>query len=270
MPIPLEDNFSDIIGKAQRGLRISDSELAAKTGIGIEAIQRLRSDEFDAAAAGRIAATLGLNARALIEAGEKRWAPREIALSGVAMFTTPFHDMTVNAYLAWDENSKEAAAFDTGSDCDAMLDGLRQHGLTLRAIFLTHTHGDHIYDLDRLTAQTGAPAYVSHREPLDGAEKIDDHRQFEIGALRIRVRPTAGHSAGGLTYVIEGLSQPVAVVGDSLFAGSMGGGTVSYEDALRNNRAEILTLPDETIICPGHGPMTTVAEEKLHNPFFAT
>jgi hydroxyacylglutathione hydrolase len=58
-------------------------------------------------------------------------------------------------------------------------------------------------------------------------------------------------------------------VGDSLFAGSMGGGNVSYQDALRNNLEKILTLPDETIICPGHGPMTTVGEEKLHNSFFA-
>jgi len=58
-------------------------------------------------------------------------------------------------------------------------------------------------------------------------------------------------------------------VGDSLFAGSMGGGNVSYQDALRNNLEKILTLPDSTIICPGHGPMTTVAQEKQHNPFFA-
>ena len=58
-------------------------------------------------------------------------------------------------------------------------------------------------------------------------------------------------------------------MGDSLFAGSMGGGNVSYQDALQNNLEKILTLPDETIICPGHGPMTTVGEEKEHNPFFA-
>ncbi|MEP6975044.1 MAG: MBL fold metallo-hydrolase, partial [Spartobacteria bacterium] len=58
-------------------------------------------------------------------------------------------------------------------------------------------------------------------------------------------------------------------VGDSLFAGSMGGGNVSYEDAIRNNLEKILTLPDDTVLCPGHGPLTTVAEEKAHNAFFA-
>jgi hydroxyacylglutathione hydrolase len=65
------------------------------------------------------------------------------------------------------------------------------------------------------------------------------------------------------------LPRPIAVVGDSIFAGSMGGGNVSYKEAIKNNVEKILTLPDETIICPGHGPMTTVGEEKAHNPFFA-
>jgi glyoxylase-like metal-dependent hydrolase (beta-lactamase superfamily II) len=72
-----------------------------------------------------------------------------------------------------------------------------------------------------------------------------------------------------VTYFIQGLSQPVAIVGDSMFAGSMGGGMVSYADALRNNREQILTLPDATIICSGHGPLTTVGEQKQANPFFA-
>jgi glyoxylase-like metal-dependent hydrolase (beta-lactamase superfamily II) len=69
--------------------------------------------------------------------------------------------------------------------------------------------------------------------------------------------------------VVKGLAQPVAVVGDAVFAGSMGGGGVSYADALRTNREEIMTLPDNTIVAPGHGPLTTVGEEKKNNPFFA-
>jgi glyoxylase-like metal-dependent hydrolase (beta-lactamase superfamily II) len=73
-----------------------------------------------------------------------------------------------------------------------------------------------------------------------------------------------------MTYVVTGLSRPLAIAGDSLFAGSMGGGNVSYEDALRNNREKILTLPDEAVVCPGHGPLTTVGKEKRDNPFFAT
>ena len=68
--------------------------------------------------------------------------------------------------------------------------------------------------------------------------------------------------------MVNGLGQDIAIVGDAIFAGSMGGGMVSYEDALMTNREKIMTLPDETILCPGHGPITTVGEEKKYNPFF--
>jgi glyoxylase-like metal-dependent hydrolase (beta-lactamase superfamily II) len=72
-----------------------------------------------------------------------------------------------------------------------------------------------------------------------------------------------------MTFVVTGLARPIAIVGDSLFAASMGGGAVSYEDAVRNNVEKILSLPGETIVCPGHGPLTTVGREKQGNPFFA-
>lgn len=84
----------------------------------------------------------------------------------------------------------------------------------------------------------------------------------------MRALATSGHTKGGTTYFVTGLARPVAAVGDAMFAGSMGGGNVSYEDALRNNVEKILALPDETLILPGHGPVATVGEQKLHNPFF--
>jgi glyoxylase-like metal-dependent hydrolase (beta-lactamase superfamily II) len=86
--------------------------------------------------------------------------------------------------------------------------------------------------------------------------------------LKIETRQTSGHARGGITYVVSGLPRRVAVVGDALFAASMGGGAVSYEEALRTNRKEIFSLPDDTIICPGHGPLTTVGEQKKHNAFY--
>ncbi|MGA3170459.1 MAG: MBL fold metallo-hydrolase [Chthoniobacteraceae bacterium] len=270
MPIPLEDNFADIIGKAQRGLHLSDSALSERVGVTGEEIQRLRAGHFNTAVARRIAPALGLDPLALIEIGQNEYTPREIgALEGLAQFNTPFDDMTVNAYLVWDLAAKEAASFDTGSDCSGILDQLQSLGLKLRYIFLTHTHGDHIFDLDRLAGATGAPALVSSREPLDGAEPFEPGREFPLGSLRIGTRSTWGHSRGGITYVVTGLLRPVAIVGDALFAGSMGGGMASYADAVSTNRQEIFSLPDDTVICPGHGPMTSVAEEKKHNPFFA-
>ena len=151
-----------------------------------------------------------------------------------------------------------------------MLDFLGAHGLALKSLFLTHTHGDHILELDRLAEKTGAAVFVGSREPaLAGAEAFEAGKEFRIGGLSVGTRLTWGHAQGGITYVVSGLEKPLAVVGDAVFAGSMGGGAVSYADALRTNRKEILSLPDATILACGHGPLTTVGEQKKSNPFLA-
>jgi glyoxylase-like metal-dependent hydrolase (beta-lactamase superfamily II) len=269
MAIPLEDNFTDIISKAQRGREISDSQLAEKSGVSAEAIRRLRDGEFDRETIDKIAPVLKLNANALAALAENKWRPEEISLDGLAQFTTPFHGMTVNAYLVWDPSSKAGVAFDSGADCSGLLEKSRSAGLKIDLILLTHSHSDHVADLDRLVKATGAPVYLSDREDDPRAQPLTEGENFSVGGLTIEPLLTSGHSAGGMTFFIRGLDQPVAIVGDSLFAGSMGGGSVSYEDALRNNLEKILTLPNDTILCPGHGPLTTVAEEKKHNAFFA-
>ena len=146
---------------------------------------------------------------------------------------------------------------------------MKREGLTVKLILLTHSHPDHVADLSRLRKETGAPVYISKLESANGAQGIEEGKRFECGQLKIESRLTSGHSVGGMTFVITGLERPIAVVGDSLFAASMGGGAVSYNDAVRNNLEKILTLPNETIVCPGHGPLTTVGKEKCENPFFA-
>lgn len=266
--IPLEDNVGDIIGKAQRGLRVSDSELAEKAGVPRESLVAVRDEGvIENQVLEKIAPILQLNPAALVDLANGKWKPAEVAeIDGLAMFTTDYDGMTVNSYLAWDPETKAAIAFDTGADCKPML--RRAKSLKIQMILLTHAHEDHVADLPRLREETGAQVYAPAKEPVAGAELIDEGKQFRMGKIEIDTRSTWGHSSGGVTYVLTGLARPIAVVGDSIFAGSMGGGGVSYDDAVRNNLEKILTLPNETIICPGHGPMTTVGEEKQHNPFF--
>jgi glyoxylase-like metal-dependent hydrolase (beta-lactamase superfamily II) len=274
--IPLEDNFSDIVAKAQRGLRLPVAELARRAGVSVERIEDLKSGLPDAtgatdeAAVRKLAVVLNLGADALVASARASWRPRDQELlDGLAIFTTPFDDMTVNAYVVFDPKTRQAAAFDTGADANPMLEFIREKQLTLGWILLTHTHTDHVFELDRLKDATGAKAFVSGREPLPGAEPFADGMEFAVGGLGIETRRTSGHARGGTTFVVSGLKKRLAVVGDALFAGSMGGGLVSYDEALCTNRSGIFTLPDDTIICPGHGPLTTVGEEKQHNPFFA-
>jgi glyoxylase-like metal-dependent hydrolase (beta-lactamase superfamily II)/lambda repressor-like predicted transcriptional regulator len=268
--IDLEDFAEDIIGKAIRGLGLSIRQLADASGVSSGAIDNLLKGNFDEADARAVAPHLGLSPDALADSGNSAWRPNQIQLRGLAMFNTPWRDMRVNAYLVWDPSTKAAAAFDTGADASGMIAFAEENDLDVGAVYLTHTHGDHIAELDRVLDAFGGPhAFVSELEPVAGAAPIDPDHTSQIGALSLETRHTWGHSPGGHTYLIGGLDRPVAIVGDALFAGSMGGGVVSYPDALATNRAHLFTLPDNTVVCPGHGPLSSIGEERRHNPFFA-
>src|SRR4051794_28807679 len=134
MPIPLEDTFADIIGKARRGLGVSDNELAERSGAKADAIGQLFDGTFDRATLERVAPLLQLDARSLSELAEGKYRPNDVDLDGLAQFTTPYHDVQVNAYLVWDPKSKEAVVFDSGTDCSAMLDHAKRNGLTIKLI----------------------------------------------------------------------------------------------------------------------------------------
>lgn len=265
MSLPLEDLFNDVLSKAQRGLGLSNDALAERTGVSAAQVAAAKEGATDAGVLLKLAPALGLHGPALLAMMNGDWHPEDVAVEGLEQFNTPYHDMTVNAYLVWDLASKEAAAFDTGATAQPMVDAIAAKGLTLRYLFLTHTHPDHVNDIASLKAPE---VLVSQREPHASARSFAPGTTWKLGKLEIEARSTWGHSKGGTTFVVIGLAQQVAVVGDALFASSMGGGIVSYADALATNRKEIFSLPDQTILCPGHGPLTTVAEEKAHNPFF--
>jgi glyoxylase-like metal-dependent hydrolase (beta-lactamase superfamily II) len=268
--MPLEDNFTDVIGKAQRGLGISDSALAKHSGISVETIRKLKSGSVDGETLTKIAPHLKLDAATLVTMAHVEWYPEVPEFSdGFEMFTTLYGDMTVNSYLVWDAASGDAVAFDTGASCDGMLSVVTRRNLKIRLILLTHTHEDHIEDLPRLRNATGAPVHLSSRGSFPATKPLAEGDELKLGSLRIRTLHTYGHADDGSTFVIDGLAHKLAIAGDSLFASSMGGSATNYEDGYRNNIEKIFTLPDDTVLATGHGPLTTVGQEKQHNPFFA-
>lgn len=270
--IPLEDNFSDIIGKAQRGLGISDADLAKRAEVTVEEVVALKSGRPLIAVLRRVARHLRLSPDALEASAQKAWYPAQPNFpTGFAAFNTTFEDMTVNSYLVWDARSRLAAVFDTGASCREMLDTINGEKLSVRYIFITHTHDDHIADLPTLATATGAEVWSHELEPvaIAGAKTFKENSHFHLGPLAIKTLLTSGHSPGMTTFYITGLSWPLAIVGDSIFAGSMGGSPTHFEEQLRNNREKILTLPRDTVLACGHGPLTTLGQEKMHNPFFA-
>lgn len=267
--IPLEDTWVDVIGKARKGLGYPPLELETRSGLTPSQIASLLAGEFDAAALPILARAMGLSGERLLAVARGEYHPGPIMLpEGLAMFSSDWGGMQVHSYLVSDRATKEAIAFDTGADAGEILDFLAEQGLTLRLVLLTHGHGDHLFDLDRLVEKTGARPWIGEGEGVSGIPTFVAGKEFRIGNLRIETRLTRGHAPGGITYVIHGLDRPVAVVGDALFAGSMGGAKISYGDCLETNRQEILSLPPETLLCPGHGPLTTVSLERMHNPFF--
>jgi hydroxyacylglutathione hydrolase len=270
--IPLEDNFNDVINKTQRGLNISDTDLAQRAEVSLEDLAAVKSGKPIDAVIRRVARHLKLSPDALEALAHKRWYPQLPDFpKGFAAFNTAYEDMTVNSYLIWDPRDRLAASFDTGATCQAMLDLINSEKLTLRYIFLTHTHEDHVADLARLATETKGEVWASELEPapIAGAKTFKENAHFHVGSLAIKTLFTFGHSSGMTTYFVTGLSWPLAVVGDSIFASSMGGSPTHFADQYRNNREKILTLPRDTVLACGHGPLTTLAQEKQHNPFFA-
>lgn len=267
--LPLEDSHLDIIAKAKSGLKLDDEELINQAGISPTDLDRIRSGKILLEPLSRLGLVLGLNSQALANVALKKWRPEPVTVPGLTTFTAHFEDMTVNCYLVWDAVSKKAIAFDS-SDAFGMLDFAFANMLDIELILITHSHRDHIFDLNRLREATDAPALIGDKEPaVVGTQTFVAGKSFQVGNLTIQSRLTRGHAEGGITYIVKGLSRTIAIVGDAIFAGSMGGGKISYTDAIQTASREIMSLPDETVIASGHGPLTTVGEEKKHNPFFA-
>lgn len=270
--IPLEDNFNDVITKAQRGYGISDADLVARAEVSLEDFAAVKSGIPLLPVVRRLARHLKLSPDALVVLAKKEAYPRApIFPRGFAMFNTPDEDITVNNYLVWDPKTREAAAVDTGTNITDLLDVVKSHQLRVVAVLLTHTHSDHRAALPALLAATGAQAWSHEREPLDtpGARTFADNAYFHLGNIAIKTLPTPGHSPGQTTFYVQGLSWPLALCGDSLFSASVGGSPTRFAEQIKNSRARIFSLPKDTVIGPGHGPLTTLAHERRYNPFFA-
>jgi glyoxylase-like metal-dependent hydrolase (beta-lactamase superfamily II) len=271
----LEDHVGDIIRKARAMSGISAEAAARAAGL-TEAELSVLEESGKAGKKPNFAALAGLAGldAGKLEAIAAGWMPAEKDLSAwreLRCITTAAGGMAVHCYLVWDEVSREAALFDTGWDAQPILRLIAENQLQLRHIFITHGHEDHVAALSSIRAEFPKVRLHSNSKaaPVDQRNRPNDF--IHLGSLRITNRDTPGHAEDGATYVIGTWPEDaphVAVVGDALFAGSIGRGNQSWDLARQKVRDQIFSLPPDTLICPGHGPLTTVAEEKGRNPFF--
>lgn len=270
--IGVVDHFEDVLEKAISGLGLGIEGLASTTGIQRTRIDALLQGEVDELSLRALAPILGLSADKLINMAYSKWLPNIKIPERVAIFNTPFpvpgyETMTVNSYLIW--SGQIAAAFDTGANAHNLLTEVEQRGLKLESLFITHTHLDHVAALSQIRdAHPKCILYCPKKELLPGAFALSASDCLNCGDLQIKALQTSGHSPGALSYVVTDGESKTAFVGDAIFCLSMGKAPIAYQEALKNNRNHLLSLPETTILCPGHGPVTSVADEKTHNPFF--
>jgi glyoxylase-like metal-dependent hydrolase (beta-lactamase superfamily II) len=191
-----------------------------------------------------------------------------------------------NCYIVADRSTADAVIVDPGEEAELFLRRLETENWTLRAVWLTHAHLDHITGVADVVEATGVEVYLHPADrplydnvaeqgrwlglrpeqpgPVD--HDLQDHQMLTVGELSFEVVHVPGHSPGSVALIGHG----VAIVGDALFAGSIGRTDLPGGDAetlLKSIRERLLTLPDATVVYAGHGPATTIGEERRGNPF---
>lgn len=277
----LEDDFCDIIKKARMGQGLSVADVARETGLpasDLTALERggepRHRDDVQA-----IAKALGLRAGSLEQIAIEKWNPEPIPT--IACLETIHGDIggyAVKGYVLHD--SGEALLIDTGYNAAAVIEVLQRRKLHLVGICLTHGHSDHADGIDHILKLREVPVYLgpddidllTWRPPDEILTVPQDGRTIHVGRLTVRCLTTPGHTPGGMSYRVEQQGRATCFVGDTLFAGSIGRSNPAklYPLHLASVRQRVLTLPEAALLLPGHGPATTVREERTHNPFAGT
>lgn len=199
--------------------------------------------------------------------------------------------LQTNCYLLADSGTRRAAVIDPGGDSARIVERIEHHQLNLVSIINTHGHFDHVLDAWAVKKQLGGEVFLHpddkpmlqdrslgltalfsslKHSPKGAVDRwLHEGETLEVGALRLEVLETPGHTPGHVSLYLR--DQDMIFVGDTLFAGSIGrtdfpGG--SFEQLLTSVRTKIFPLNDSTVVYPGHGPETTVGQEKRTNPFF--
>ena len=200
----------------------------------------------------------------------------------------PVGPLQCNCSVIGDEGTHEAMVIDPGDDISRVLAMVRKHGLSVKQIVITHAHIDHVGGAMKLRQATGAPillnqndysllkmldmqaAWVGMASPgkVEIDQQLAEGDKLSAGSLEATVLHTPGHTEGSVCLYFS--TQQKLIAGDTLFAGSIGrtdlpGG--SFEKIMSSLRQRVLALPDDTIVIPGHGPLTSIGEERESNPF---
>lgn len=279
--MPLEDDLCDILKKARTGLNLSIGEVARLTGLAESDLNALERGARvgDRAELRAIADVLGLRLSSLEQIALENWIPQPLpSMAGIEIVHGDIGGYAVKGYIVHDAG--DAVLIDTAYSAEKMIDILETLQLRLVGICLTHGHTDHAEGIQRIIARWPVPIYLGsedisllHWKPGQQQVTAPDHgRHIAVGRLTVRCITTPGHTPGGICYAVDMPWGPVCFVGDTIFAGSIGRSNPFqlYRTHLQSVQNQVLTLPQDCLLLPGHGPGTTVGEELSHNPFYVS
>ncbi len=271
----LEDDFTDILRKAKRGTQTSDADIEAATGIAVSTLVawskgNAQPSDDEARAVARV---LRLDPGKFADAAATRWHPDVAFPSDVRHH--PHDPHPSNGYLFFLEDGKTAALIDPAGIAKTILDAIDEGPYALRYILITHEHADHCDATADIARAFPKAQIVMHAADIaaigtlgNRAIRIVDGDELPFGEnAAIRMLHTPGHTDGSSCFLFKS----TLFTGDTLFAGSVGGAFgehSSYRDILESVSTKIFALDDATVLMPGHGPPSTIALEKAHNPFF--
>lgn len=273
--IPLEDDPSDLLRKAQRGAKLDDAELAHRVGLDPKAIAAWKRGDGvpteDQARA--LAGVLRLDPGKFADAAARRWYPGAEVPPDVRHH--PHDPHPSNGYLFFLQDGKTAALVDPAGYPKTLLNAVNEGPYRLRYILITHKHADHCdatADVARAFPDAQIVMHQADSQAIGAlaqrAIPVKDGDELPFGDdAAIRMIHTPGHTDGSSCF----LFRETVFSGDTLFAGSVGGifaDVSTYDDLLASVRFKLFALGDDTVVMPGHGPPTTIAQERAHNPFF--
>ena len=274
MTIKLEDELGDVLEKARDGKDWSQADLARTAQVSPDVIAQIENYETvpDDNTIINLARVLDLHPPSLIDLARGNWVPLpptpdpeqfEVVCLNLLVGSYP-----VKCYLLICRETRSSAVIDTGGNPDAVIKKATEFGLKPEKILLTHAHFDHAGGLEKLDKAFACPTWIDKKEPKPSGSRsykyLADGEILKLGKIKIEILFTPGHTPGGVSYKVG----DTVFSGDSIFAGSMGRANSSWSTLFESITQKLLTLPDETRLFPGHGPATTVREEKMHNPFF--
>lgn len=250
----LEDDISDVVKKAMRGLGFTFPSLSQSSGVSPTILAAICNGEPENEALRTLAPHLHLRTEALLAL--KNYNPTAPFIPELHVLPLPFFHGNVNAYLI--KTASFQILFDTGLSSNDLTETLIDSSIS--QVFITHAHPDHI----------GGISYCQENKiPIITESMALSKKEFHFGNLKIHAIDLSGHEVPAAGYLIEGLSKRVFITGDAIFAGSMGGCKTpeNYQLALKTLKRALREESDDLVLLPGHGPLTTLGQERISNPF---